>query len=56
MRMNPVSILVGALVALIVYFVLVALLNIQHEELIAGIVAILVWVGIATSWAPSGRV
>lgn len=46
--MTAVSIIVGALVALIVYVVGTAITHFQHEQLIWGIVAILVWILVAT--------
>jgi hypothetical protein len=50
-----IGIIVGAIVALIVYVVGTAITNFAHEGLIWGLIALLIWAAIAFSWH-DGRV
>lgn len=42
--------IVGVLLGLVVYAFLTAVLNIEHEDLIAGAAAVLLWIGCTFSW------
>ena len=48
--MSLIGILVGALVALVVYFVGTAITSFAHESLVWGVIAIILWIVIATQW------
>lgn len=54
MRLSITGIIIGAIVALIVYLVGNAITHFHHDDLIWGLIAILVWVAIAFSGV-SGR-
>lgn len=47
---SPLGFVVGAILAIIFYVVFTAIVSFEHEDLIAGLVALLIWGACAFGW------
>ena len=56
MRFSIIGIIIGAIVALIVYVVGTAITAFRHEDLVWGLIALLIWAAIAFSGRFSDRI